>query len=96
MLCKPMVALAIALALGGFALSTSAFARGGGGSFGGRAYDGSDFGGCFGGDHMTGCSGYGDDRVNGLRGESDHGYGRGDVWGHWGGYYGPMVGPLVQ
>jgi hypothetical protein len=42
MLCKPIVVLAIARALGSFALSTSAFARGGGGAFGGRAYGGSD------------------------------------------------------
>ena len=40
MLCKPIVVLAIARALGSFALSTSAFARGG--AFGGRAYGGSD------------------------------------------------------
>jgi hypothetical protein len=32
--------------------------------------------------------GYG---VDDLHGGFDHGYGRGDVWGHWGGYYGPMV-----
>jgi hypothetical protein len=96
MLCKLTVVLAIALAVGSSALSTGAFARGGGGAFGGRAYGGSDTGGCSGGDHMTGggCGGYGD-RVNGLHGGSDHGYGRGDVWGHWGGYYGPMVAPLV-
>ena len=91
MLCKPMVVLAIALALGSSALSTSAFARGGGGAVGGRAFGGSDFGGCFGGRTTRGgCGDYGD-RVNGLHGGSDHGYESGDVWGHWGGYYGPMV-----
>jgi hypothetical protein len=90
MMCKPIVVLAIALALGGFALSTSAFARGD--AFGGRAFARSDFGGCVGGGRLTGgdCGGYGD-RINGLHFGPDHGYGRGDVWGHWGGYYGPMV-----
>jgi hypothetical protein len=98
MLCKLTVVLAIALALGSSALSTSAFARGGGGggAVGGRASGGSDSGGCF-GSHTTGggCGVYGD-RVDGFHGGSDHGYGRRDVWGHWGGYYGPMVGPLLQ
>jgi hypothetical protein len=38
-----------------------------------------------------GCGGDAD-RVDGLHGGfRHHGYGRGDVWGHWGGYYGPMV-----
>ena len=23
-----------------------------------------------------------------------HGYGRPDVWGHWGAYYGPMISPI--
>ena len=47
MLCKPIVVLAIALALGSSALSTSAFARDGRGAFGGRAFGGSQFGRCF-------------------------------------------------
>jgi hypothetical protein len=87
MLCKSIVVLAIVLALGSSALSTSAFARGGGRDFGR-----SDFGACFSGSRMTGggCSGY-DDRVNGLHSGYGHRYGRRDVWGDWGGYYGPMV-----
>jgi hypothetical protein len=91
MFCKPIVVLAIALALGSSALSTSAFARDGRGAFGGRAFGGNHFGGCFDGGRMAGgCGDYGE-RVDGLHGGSDQGYGRSDVWGHWGGYYGPMV-----
>jgi hypothetical protein len=92
MLRKPMVVLAIALALGSSAVPASAFARERGGAPGGSAFGSSDFGGCFGGGRTTraGCVNYGD-RVNGLHGGSDHGYQSGDVWGHWGGYYGPMV-----
>jgi hypothetical protein len=85
MLRKPIVVLAIALALGSSALSTSAFARGGGRDFGR-----SDFVACFVGSRMNGgCRSY-DDLVKGLH-VPDHGYGRGDVWGRWGSYYGPMV-----
>jgi hypothetical protein len=92
MLCKPMVVVAIALALGSAPLSTGASARDGGGSSGGRAFGSSDLGGCFGGDRngRDGCDGK-DDRVTGWPGGSDHGYKGGDAWGHWGGYYGPMV-----
>jgi hypothetical protein len=35
---------------------------------------------------VGGCGDYGE-RVDGLH----TGYGRSDVWGHWGDYYGPMV-----
>jgi hypothetical protein len=76
MFCKTMTALVIALALGSSALCTSAFARGGGGLGGGHVARG-------------GYGGYGG-RVNSLHGGSN-GYGRGDVWGHWGAYYGPMI-----
>jgi hypothetical protein len=84
MLHKTVAVLAIALALGSSALSTSAFARGGGhGGSGG-----------FGGARMAGsaCGGYGA-RVSGLHG-GFHAYGRRDVWGHWGAYYGPMI-PMI-
>jgi uncharacterized membrane protein len=75
---KTMVVLAIALALGSSALSTTALARGRGGGFGG---------GGFGGGHF---SNYG--RVSGLRGGFHDENGRRDVWSHWGAYYGPMIG----
>jgi hypothetical protein len=87
MLCKPMVVLAIALALGSSLLSTSAFARDDRGSSGARAFGSGDLGGCFGSDRKGG----NDHSINGLHGGSDHGYGGDDVWGHWGAYYGPMV-----
>jgi hypothetical protein len=89
MLRKTMVALAIAFALGGSALPTSAFA----------------IGSAFGGGRMaSGGYAYHSERVSNLhhgllqshgRGyESDprgrRGYGW-DPWGHWGAYYGPMI-----
>jgi hypothetical protein len=90
---KTMVALAMTLVLAGSALSSSAFARGGsyGGGLGAGGFRGHHFAGAFGGGRTVG-DGYGDyrDRVSGLRG-GFHGYRRGDVWGHWGAYYGPMI-----
>jgi hypothetical protein len=86
-----MVVLAVSLVLGGSALSTSAFARGGshgGGGLGGRGFRGDYFAGAF-GDGRTVGDGYGNrgfrGRVSGLRGgfHEYHGYRRGDVWGHW-------------
>lgn len=79
MLRKIMVVLAITLALGGFAPSGSASARGG------------DYGGGRGLGHAVG-DGHGsyDGRVKGLR-SGFHEYRRGDAWGHWGAYYGPMI-----
>jgi hypothetical protein len=48
-----------------------------------------------GGDHVA--SGFGGRRaggsVSGLH-RGFHGYGRPDVWGHWGAYYGPMIPPI--
>jgi hypothetical protein len=93
---KTIVVLAITLALGGSALSSNAFARGGG--YGGRSGLGE---GDFRGNHFAGASrggrtagdgygGYGG-RVSGLRG-GFHEDRRGDVWHHWGAYYGPMIG----
>src|SRR5258705_11242898 len=95
MLRKTMVVLAVAVVLGGSALSSSAFARGGGygggSNLGGRGFRGDHFAGAF-GDGRTVGNGYGgySGRVSGLRG-GFHGYRRGDVWGHWGAYYGPMI-----
>ena len=91
MFCKPIVLLAIAVALGSSALSTSAFARDGRGAFGGRAFGGNHIGGCFDGGSMAGGCGDHSERVDGLHGGSGQGSGRSDVWGHWGDYYGPMV-----
>jgi hypothetical protein len=73
---KIMVVLAIALALGGTALSTGAFAKGssfGGGSLaGGRAY-------------------HSDSNLHrGLLHSHGRGY-EWDPWGRWGAYYGPML-----
>jgi hypothetical protein len=95
MLRKIMVVLAMTLALGGSALSSSAFARGGdyggGRGLGGGGFRGDHFAGASGGGHTVG-DGYGSygGRVSGLRG-GFHGYRRGDVWGHWGAYYAPMI-----
>jgi hypothetical protein len=72
---RKTIVLAIAVALGSSALSTSAFARGG--RFGSRMAGG-------------GYDGYGG-RLGSLDGGFHHGYGHRDVWGHWGGYYGPMI-----
>jgi hypothetical protein len=84
---KTMVVLAIAFALGGSALSTSAFARSGFGNghpAGNYAYD-SD---------RVGNSHRGLLQKNGRGYERDpwgqRGYSQGDPWGHWGAYYGPM------
>jgi hypothetical protein len=84
MLRKTVVVLAIALVLGSSALSTSAFARGGG-------FGSNHFGGGFGGGRMAGAYGGYGDRLSGLHGGFHHGYERRDLWGHWGGYYGPMI-----
>jgi hypothetical protein len=72
---RKIFVLAIALALGSSALSTSAFAHGG--RFGCRTAGG-------------GYGGY-SGRVSSLDGGFHYGYGHRDVWGHWGGYYGPMI-----
>jgi hypothetical protein len=95
MLRKTMVVLATTLVLGGSALSSSAFARGGdyggGGGPGGGGFRGNHFAGAFRGDRTVGdgYSGY-RGRVSDLR-DRFNGYRRGDVWGHWGTYYGPMI-----
>jgi hypothetical protein len=76
---KIMVVLAIALALGGSAPSTAAFAMG------------SAFGG---GHRASGRYAYHSDRVSNLHHGLLHSHGRGyewDPWGHWGAYYGPMI-----
>ena len=85
---KTMVVVAIALAIGGSALSTSAFARGGGGHGVGGGFGGSRFGESFVVGRMAG-GGYDlyGNRVSDFHG----GFDRGDVWGHWGRYYGPMI-----
>jgi hypothetical protein len=59
---------------------------------GGDGFRGNHFGGGFGGTPGDGYGGYGN-RASGLHGGS-RGYGRRDVWGHWGTYYGPMV-PMI-
>ena len=91
MLRKTSVALAISLVLGGSALASSAFDRGsgygGGSGLGGGGIRGNHLAGAFGGGHIIRDRG---GRVSGLRG-GFHGYRRRDVWGHWGGYYGPMI-----
>jgi hypothetical protein len=95
MLRKTMVILAVALALGGSGLSTSAFARGGDSS---RHRVGGDLGGA---GFASGFAVGGADRGYGAYSGRDsafggefHGYGRHDVWGHWGAYYGPMIAPF--
>jgi hypothetical protein len=95
MLRKTVVVLAISLVLGGSALASSAFARGGGygggSGLGGGVIRGNHFAGASGGGRTVGdgYGGYGG-RVSGLR-RGFHGYRPRDVWGHWGGYYGPMI-----
>ena len=93
MLHKTMVVLATTLVLGGSALSTSAFARDGGygAGLGPDGFRGNHFAGAFKRGRTVG-DGRGSHagRVRGLRGGL-HGDRRGDVWGHWGEYYGPMV-----
>jgi hypothetical protein len=72
--------VAFALALGGTALCTNAFARGH-----------RDHG--FHRDYLAG--GVPDSRVTrDGHGGYDRDLGGRDVWGHWGAYYGPMVGPI--
>jgi hypothetical protein len=62
-----MFVLATAVALGGTALSTGAFARGGGGGGGhGGGFGGGHFGGGFGGGHMAG-------HFGGFHGGHEHG-----------------------
>jgi hypothetical protein len=80
MLRKTVVALAFALAVGGTALSTNAFARG----QAGHGFHRNSFAGNMRDSHVTrdGYGGY------------DRNLGGPDVWGHWGAYYGPMVGPI--
>ncbi|HEX4556852.1 MAG TPA: hypothetical protein VH249_22875 [Xanthobacteraceae bacterium] len=84
-----MVVLVVALGLGSFGLSASAFARASGLEESG-----------FGGDHAA--SGFDGRRdggsyraesggVSGLRRGT---HGRPDVWGHWGAYDGPMIPPI--
>jgi hypothetical protein len=79
MLRKTIVALAIAFALGGASLPTSAFALAS--AFGGGRVANSG-------------NAYHSDRVSNLRRWLRHGHERGhrwDPWGHWGAYYGPMI-----
>ena len=57
---------------------------------GGDGFRGDDFGGGFAGTPDDGYGGYGG-RVSSLDGGFQHGYTHRDVWGHWGGYYGPMI-----
>jgi hypothetical protein len=95
MLRKAMVVLAVTLVLGGSALSSSAFAGsgsyGGGSGLGGRSFRGDQFADAFADDRTVG-EGYGgfSGRVSRSRGSFQR-YRRGDVWGHWGAYYGPMI-----
>jgi hypothetical protein len=89
MLRKTMVVLVIALGLGSSGLSTSAFARASGFEEGGFDHVASGFGGRGAGGSYRAESG----GVSGLR-RGTHGYGRRDVWGHWGAYYGPMIPPF--
>jgi len=79
MLRNTVVSLAFALALGGTALCTNVFAR--------QRDDGFHRNYLAGGasDHRVTRDGYGG---------YDRGLGGRDVWGHWGTYYGPMVGPI--
>jgi hypothetical protein len=89
MLRKTMVVIAIVL-LGNSGLSTSAFARSGGHRGGGRddSLRGNHLRGGFGAVRGDSFGGYGNrsGSHNGLRER-----GKGDVWGHWGAYYGPMI-----
>jgi len=82
-----IVVLAIVLVLGSSGLSTSAFARGGGGE--GEVFRGNHFGGGYAvtpGESYGGYSSHASGSRGGFRG-----YGGRDVWGHWGAYYGPMI-----
>jgi hypothetical protein len=92
MLRSARAVLAILVVLGSFSLSAGASARDGGhGVDGGAAGSrGNNFGGGFGVTPGDGHDGYG---TSGLPSEL-RGYGRHDVWGHWGAYYGPMI-PMI-
>lgn len=92
MLRNAIVVLAIILVLGSSGLSTSAFARGGGYGGGGDGFRANHLGGGFGATPGGAYGGYGN-RASGLHG-GFRGYGGRDVWGRWGGYYGPMV-PMI-
>jgi hypothetical protein len=83
MLRSARLVLAI-LVLGSFGLSAGAFARDGGYGAGGAVAEsrGNNFGVTPGDGH----DGYGTSELRG--------YGRHDVWGHWGAYYGPMI-PMI-
>jgi hypothetical protein len=80
MLRKTIAALTIAFVLGGSSLPTSAFALVS----------------AFGGDRVaSGGNAYHKDRVSNLHRWLLASHGRTyqlDPWGHWGGYYGPMIG----
>ena len=80
MLRKTMAALAIAFALGGSSLPTNAFALAS----------------AFRGDRVANDgNAYHNDRVSNLHRWLPPGHGersQWDPWGHWGGYYGPMIG----
>ena len=83
------VVLAILFVLGSSGLSASAFARGGGYGGGGDGFRGNHFRGGFGATAGDGYGGYGN-RASGLQSGLPE-YGRRDLWGHWGAYYGPMI-----
>jgi hypothetical protein len=80
---KSMVILAIALALGGSALPINAFAAGGV-SEGGRIVNDANA-------HRSERLRHGHERGYAWR---PQGRSEWDPWGHWGGYYGPMVGGI--
>jgi hypothetical protein len=82
---RMVIVLASAL-FAGFLLATDAQARSDGGRGGGDGFYDNHFSG---GTPGYGYGGYGN-RSSGLRGEF-RGNGGGDVWGHWGAYYGPMI-----
>ena len=91
MLRNAIVVLAIVLVLGSAGLSTRAFAHGAGyvGGGEGDGFHGNHFGAGLAGTPGDRYPGYGG-RASVLRG-GFRGYGRRDVWGHWGAYYGPMI-----
>src|SRR5258705_9616632 len=96
MLRKTMVVLAVAVVLGGSALSSSAFARGGGyggeGGLGGRGFRGDHFAGAF-GDGRTVGNRYGG--VRGPRPRLRRGVFRGSAPGRCGPPGGPFAAPLL-
>jgi hypothetical protein len=81
-----IVALAVVFVLGSSGLATSAFAQGGGHGSGGHRFRGHHYSDGFGGAPRHCYFGH----AGGLSGGFCE-YGARDVWGHWGGYYGPMV-----